>query len=115
VEDDAAVRELAATILAEHGYQVLSASSGPSALQTRKNCETRIDLLLTDVVMPHMNGRQLAKRLQSRWDNLRVLYMSGYSSDVIAYHGVLDEGIAILQKPFTLDSLTREVRAALDR
>ena len=114
VEDESSVRDLAASILESHGYQVLVASNGVHALSLGERHASPIHLLLTDVVMPKMNGRELAERLQARWSDMRVLYMSGYSSDVVAHHGVLDEGVAVLTKPFTLDSLTRKVRIILD-
>jgi len=114
VEDEPTVRDLAVTILGSHGYQVLAASDGIQALEIGEVQDGPIHLLLTDVVMPEMSGRELAEHLRARWSEMRVLYMSGYSSEVVADYGVLNEGVFVLPKPFTLDSLTRTVRAALD-
>jgi CheY-like chemotaxis protein len=114
VEDEPAVKDLAVSILTTHGYQVLAAANGFEALQSCDKYDGPIHLLLTDVVMPQMNGRELAEQLHPRRRELRVLYMSGYSSDVIAYHGVLEEGMVVLPKPFTMETLTAKVRQVLD-
>jgi two-component system cell cycle sensor histidine kinase/response regulator CckA len=114
VEDEPAVRALAERILRSCGYEVLSASDGLEALRIGQNYQRPIHLLLTDVIMPSMNGKELAERLQQQQPHMRVVYMSGYGEDVIAHHGVLDEGIAFLAKPFTLDTLTTQIRAMLD-
>jgi two-component system cell cycle sensor histidine kinase/response regulator CckA len=114
VEDDVNLRELATQILAGRGYRVLAAGNGLEALRMSEEYDGSIDLLLTDVVLPKMNGRELTKRLQARRPGARVLYMSGYGDDLIAHHGVLDEGIAVLSKPFTMDILLQKVRARLD-
>jgi CheY-like chemotaxis protein len=114
VEDEPAVRDLAEQTLKTHGYHVLSAGSGAEALQISSLYTNPIHLLLTDVVMPQMNGRVLAEQLQAQRMETKVLYMSGYSSDVIAHHGVLQDGTVILLKPFTLETLTHKVRAVLD-
>jgi len=113
VEDDAAVRNLAARLLRELGYQVLTADSGGSALLAAEEA-LRIDLLLTDVVMPQMHGRELAERLASLRPGLRVLYMSGYTDDVVGRRGVLEGGTQLLSKPFSPATLARKVRAVLD-
>jgi two-component system cell cycle sensor histidine kinase/response regulator CckA len=114
VEDDASVQVLATQILKSHGYQVLAAKNGLEALQVSREYKGPIHLLLTDVVMPEMNGRELATRLRSQRQELRVLYMSGYSDSVIAHHGILDEEMLILAKPFTLETLIQQVQTALD-
>lgn len=114
VEDDAAVREMAARILSSYGYRVLQASSGPKALQLGQEQEGSIHLLLTDVVLPQMSGRELAKRFGELKPGIKVLYMSGYSVSTIAHHGVVDEDIVLLTKPFTMEALAEKVRAALD-
>jgi two-component system cell cycle sensor histidine kinase/response regulator CckA len=114
VEDDVNVQELATQILAGHGYRVLAAGNGLEALRVSEDYGGSIDLLLTDVILPKMNGRELTKRLQAQRPDVRVLYMSGYSDDLIAHHGVLDEGIVLLSKPFTMDTLLQKVRARLD-
>jgi two-component system cell cycle sensor histidine kinase/response regulator CckA len=101
-------------ILDAHGYRVLAAGNGPEAIQTSQGHKGPIHLVLTDVVMPQMNGRVLAEQLQSQRPAMRVLYMSGYSDDLIAHHGVLEEGVALLLKPFTMDTLLQKVRMVLD-
>ncbi len=113
-EDEADVRNLAVRILSGQGYQVLAAANGLEALEIGYKHRGTIHLLLTDVVMPQMNGHELAEQLRSRWPEVRVLYISGYSDDVIAFHGVLQEGATILSKPFTPEALAQKVRAVLD-
>jgi PAS domain S-box-containing protein len=113
VEDEVDLRELAAEALRRVGYEVVVAASPRNAIAL---CEARggqVDLLLTDVVMPEMNGRELADALQARYPELRVLFMSGYTRDAIAKHGVLEDGIALLDKPFTLPQLHQAVAARL--
>ena len=114
VEDEAIVREPVAHLLRTRGYQVLTARNGEEALQISQDHEGPIDLLLTDVVMPQMNGGELAERLRPQRPRTRVMFMSGYADEKIAHHGVLEEGVAFLSKPFTLESLTQKVRAVLD-
>jgi CheY-like chemotaxis protein len=114
VEDDEVVRELISTVLNNEGYRLLEAASGVAALSICAHYEERIHLLLTDVIMPEMNGRDLANRLTAVRPEVKVLYMSGYTDDVIAHHGVLDEGTEFIQKPFTPDVLARKVREVLD-
>jgi PAS domain S-box-containing protein len=113
-EDEQHVRELARQILAAQGYQVLAAANGLEALALGTGHEGPVHLLLTDVVMPHMNGVQLAGQLCAKWPELKVLYMSGYSDDVLASHGLLEDRTIVLPKPFTLEALTRKVRSVLD-
>jgi len=114
VEDEAAVRELTMSVLKACGYQALAAANGPEALQISEQFENPIDLLITDVVMPHMDGRQLAEQLKIRNPNLQVLYMSGYASKEIAEDGILAPGARFLPKPFTIEELTEKVRVMLD-
>jgi len=114
VEDAAPVRALARRSLEAHGYHVIDASDGPSALELSARHGAPIDLLVTDVVMPGMSGRELAERLAPVRPGMKVLYTSGYTDDAMVRQGVLNAGVAFLQKPFVPDSLARKVRDVLD-
>lgn len=114
VEDESAVRRLSTRILRAAGYTVLSAANGLEALEMFEQHAGRIDLLLTDVIMPGMNGRQLAEKLKELMPGLRVLYMSGYTDNAIAHHGVLDPGMTLINKPFNAPELASKVRGVLD-
>jgi PAS domain S-box-containing protein len=114
VEDEASVRALAETILKRLGYNVMVADSGAEALLVWEQRSGAIDVLLTDVIMPHMSGGDLAHKLREKNPQLRVLFMSGYTHDMIASHGVLAGETQLIQKPFTAEALGRKLRAVLD-
>jgi CheY-like chemotaxis protein len=115
VEDAEPLLRLAARILQSVGYTVLTASNGGEALLVLERHEGPVQLMLTDVVMPRMSGRDLAERLRSAHPEMKVLYTSGYTDDAIVHHGVLDEGVAFIVKPYTVADLTQKVRAVLDQ
>jgi PAS domain S-box-containing protein len=115
VEDEDGIRTMTRMILQNNGYQVLEASNGGEALLLCRSRKEPVHLLVTDVVMPRMSGRELAQQL-ARWQpGLKVLYVSGYTDDAIVHHGVLDPDTPFLQKPFTPQQLTRKVRELLDQ
>ena len=113
VEDESNVRQLARQYLENQGYTVLEAADGAAAIEISNAHPGPIHLLLTDVIMPGMNGRELARRVSALRPETKVLYMSGYTENAIAHNGILDEGIALLQKPFTLTTLRTKVREKL--
>jgi PAS domain S-box-containing protein len=115
VEDEEEVRKLILKILERQGYRILEASNGDDALLLHERHGSSIDLILVDVVMPGMSGSELAKRLMSLYPKMKVLYMSGYTDNAIVHHGVLEKGVNYIQKPFTMDGLTRKVREVLDK
>jgi CheY-like chemotaxis protein len=115
VEDEASLRAIAREILEEHGYRVIEATGPREAIEFARRHPEPIHLLVTDVVMPEMNGRVLAESLVAERPALRVLYMSGYTDDVIAHSGVLASGILLLEKPFTTLALLGRVREALGK
>ncbi len=114
VEDETALLKLGTRLLLQLGYTVLSASSPDEALRLQQEHQGEIHLLMTDVVMPGMNGRELADKIRLRRPDTKCLFMSGYTANVIAHRGVVDDNVAFLQKPFSLETLARHVRAALD-
>ena len=115
VEDEESLRKMAGRILEGYGYSVIEATDGMDALEiTTKGDRLKIDLLVTDVVMPEMGGKELADKLTAEYPRLSVLYISGYTDNAIAHHGVLDEGVSLLQKPFSPQSLAEKVRGVLD-
>jgi signal transduction histidine kinase/CheY-like chemotaxis protein len=114
VEDESAVRALAAHLLRHEGYTVIEASSGEQAMTKAAGYADRIDLLVTDVVMPGMSGHELATRLMAIRPGLKVLFMSGYTDNIMAQHGVLEPGTLLIEKPFTLGALGDKVRTVLD-
>ncbi|WP_205743377.1 response regulator [Geobacter sp. FeAm09] len=102
-------------LLERQGYRVLAANSPSEALRLAQEHAADIRLLMTDVVMPGMNGRELAKNLAPLCPKVKCLFMSGYTANVIAHHGVLDEGVYFISKPFSLPDLAAKVREVLDR
>jgi len=115
VEDEQAVRELTVRILEQLGYAILTACSGAEALEICGAHTGHIDLLLTDVVMPNMSGRQLADHLQVSRPQTKVLFLSGYTENTVVHHGVLDAGVDFLPKPFSRENLSRKLREVLTR
>jgi len=115
VEDDPDLLDLTRSMLEKQGYTVLSANSPADALRRAEGHSGKIHLLLSDVVMPQMNGRELSHKIVSLHPNARCLFMSGYTANVIAHHGVLDEGVHFIQKPFSTEDLATKVRGALER
>ncbi len=115
VEDETGVREMVREMLSKKGYSILEAGSGRQALLIYAQNRDRVDLLLTDMIMPQMNGNELASRLRTADKNLKVLFMSGYTDDVIANQGMTGADVMILQKPFSADQLSAKIRAVLDR
>ncbi|MCL4218357.1 MAG: response regulator, partial [Candidatus Hydrogenedentes bacterium] len=113
-EDEDTVRELIQEVLQNQGYAVLAASHGAEALGLALNRGERIDLLVTDLVMPHMNGRDLAERSTAAHPEMKVLYMSGYTDNTLVPGGMLTTGMEFIQKPFSPDDLARRIRQVLD-
>jgi CheY-like chemotaxis protein len=115
VEDDTDVRTYIAETLRGLKYRVLTANAAQSALYVLIDDTKRVDLLLTDVVMPGLNGRELARRAQALRPNLPVLFMTGYSRNAVVHHGRLDEGVEFIQKPVSQSQLAARIREILDR
>jgi CheY-like chemotaxis protein len=113
VEDQDTVRQLAAAVLKQHGYCTIEAASGSEAVQLLHRPGTTIDLLLTDVILPGINGRELADRIRSQIPTVKVLFMSGYAGDKLGRRGLLEDGLAFLPKPFTPTALLHKVGTIL--
>ena len=113
VEDEEMVRNLTTSILAEKGYRVLAARNGDEAIEVANTHRGVIDVLITDVIMPRMNGKQVADVITRKHPKIPVLYMSGYTDEAIVHHGVLEQGINFIEKPFTSQALTTKVRRLL--
>jgi two-component system, cell cycle sensor histidine kinase and response regulator CckA len=114
VEDEEGVRGVARRMLERHGYRVIVAQNAGEALLSCERRDEPIHVLLTDVVMPRVSGPELAARIQQRWPAMKVLYMSGYTDGSVIVHGVLEQGVSFLQKPFTSEQLARKLRDVLD-
>ena len=114
MEDESAILEMTTRMLERLRYRVIAAATPGEAIRLAHEHQGRIDLLMTDVVMPEMNGRELAENLLSHYPDLKRLFMSGYTANVIAHHGVLDEGVHFIQKPFSKKDLGRKLREVLE-
>jgi DNA-binding NtrC family response regulator len=114
VEDEPAILEMTRMILESLGYTVMTSATPGEAIHLAEEHVGEIHLLMTDVVMPEMNGRDLAKVLLTRHPHLQCLFMSGYTADIIAHQGVLDAEVNFIQKPFSINALSSKVRKALD-
>jgi len=115
VEDDEIVRNMISSVLNTFGYSVLNEKNGEETLElVNKNPNKTIDLMITDVIMPRMSGRDLAENLKFKKPNMKVLYISGYTDNAIVHHGILDSGIPFLQKPFTINDICKKIREVLD-
>jgi CheY-like chemotaxis protein len=114
VEDEPAIMKMGVKMLEKLGYRLLASGSPGEALRLAGQHAGTIDLLLTDVVMPEMNGRELSSRMQALFPQIKTLFMSGYTASVIAHRGVLDEGVNFIQKPLSKPELASKVRAVLD-
>ena len=115
VEDEPAILSMTAAMLNRLGYHVLAVSTPGEAMRVAEGHPSEIHMLMTDVVMPEMNGRDLAKNLLALNPHMRRLFMSGYTADVIAHHGVLDKGVNFIQKPFTMKILAEKIREIFDQ
>jgi two-component system cell cycle sensor histidine kinase/response regulator CckA len=115
VEDEVSILRLAERILNSLGYRVLTAQTPSAAMRLADDCNGAIHLLIADVIIPEMNGRELAERLQSLDPKLNCLFISGYTADIIAHQGILDKGVNFIGKPFSIVSLASKVRMALEK
>lgn len=114
VEDEPAILAMTKTILNKIGYNVLGAETPGEAIKLAREYNGAIQLLMTDVIMPEMNGRDLAKNILVLYPDIKRLFMSGYTADVIAHHGVLEDGVHFLQKPFNMNAMSEKIREVLD-
>jgi len=115
VEDDSALREMVVRILGGSGYTVIAMNDGLQAIEKAPDIDRHVDMLLTDVVMPNMGGRDLANQIVGMFPDIKILFMSGYTDDAIVHHGVLEPGLDFIQKPFTPLGLLKKVREVLDK
>jgi CheY-like chemotaxis protein len=114
VEDEQAVRDLTVKMLRKLGHTVLPAANGAEAIEAARSHPGRIGLLLTDVVMPNMSGHQVAEHLLEARPDLKVLYLSGYTDNTVVHHGVLEDGVEFLPKPFSREALANKLRHVLE-
>ena len=114
VEDQDQVRRMICLMLKQQGYHVLEAENGQKGIETAMSHHGGIDLLITDVVMPGLNGKELYNELVKSRPELKVLFISGYPREIISYHGILEEGLNFLQKPVPLDLLTKKIREIIE-
>ncbi len=114
VEDEPSILRMTRMMLEKKGYTVLSAATPSEAVEKAKNHSGAIELLMTDVVMPEMNGRDLAGQITDLYPDIRLLFMSGYTANVIAHQGILDDGVSFIQKPFSMADMTVKIRELLD-
>jgi two-component system, cell cycle sensor histidine kinase and response regulator CckA len=114
VEDEPMILEMVSLMLQSQGHTVLAAATPGEALRLAREHANALHLLITDVIMPEMNGRELARNLLTLYPGLKRLFMSGYTANVIAHHGVLDAGVHFIQKPFSSKDLAAKVRSALE-
>lgn len=114
VEDEHSLRSVVGATLRANGYRVLDAQDGKAAIELAKDFAARIDLLLTDVILPGVSGRGVAEQLRLSRPAMKVIYMSGYTDDFIANHGIIDPETVLLEKPFPITLLLRTIREALD-
>ncbi|MFW6415301.1 MAG: response regulator, partial [Thermodesulfobacteriota bacterium] len=114
VEDNDMVREMTVEVLQDHGYNVYFADNGERCLELLQKHSGPLDLLLTDIIMPDMNGKDLFEQISRKFPQAKALYMSGYPENVISNHGILDRGVNFIQKPFSVQDLCLKVRELLD-
>ena len=115
VEDNDSVREVTSSTLLQYGYTIYSASNGREALSIFHEYRDTINLVLTDVIMPQMSGRELAEKITAEKANMKILYFSGYTDNSIVHHGVLDEGMEFIQKPFSHIELANKIKEVLKK
>jgi len=115
VEDEVAILNMMKRMLQRMGYSLISTSSPAEAVKMARDSVERIDLLISDIIMPEMNGKDLAERIKRIYPEIRILFMSGYTADVIAHHGILEEGVCFIQKPFSRDQLAEKLKLTLEK
>ncbi len=114
VEDEPSILRMVREMLEKKGYGVLSAATPTEAMEKAKTHSGTIDILITDVAMPEMNGRDLAEKITDLYPDLRIVFMSGYTANVIAHQGVLDDRVAFIQKPFSMADFSKKIQDVLD-